>query len=393
MKFFSVIALLLLTTVAVPAGGCPAASSAMGDQAAPSVLQNLVQAQHSAMIGDNLSTLRGLYAPEAASTLKVSEIRARYLANWAKLRGIVWTGIHIKMRILTAHAPSPHRLQFYAIEREQYQYHYADLPQTSLWFGIASWHHLSLVEREGQWHFGYDDFTNPVQPSEVAGQTVPGLLGGKHPSAPLSAHRAAAVSYANTYCGNAPGCGNNGHYNTAFRDYNGNGGDCTSWISQVLQAGGFSTTQVWNYDHATHQGSDAWANAGVLAEFLRESGRATIFAEGPYQTIAQPSARYPDGAVQTLIPGDLISYQKRGAIVHTAVVVGYDPKGVIITDTHTNDRYHVPWDFGWSDHTVFYLWHVHYPTEAKARRTPPSYAPEPAAHDIRHDHNPPLRPT
>jgi hypothetical protein len=127
-------------------------------------------------------------------------------------------------------------------------------------------------------------------------------------------------------------------------------------------------TPLWRYDHTTDEGSDAWANAKHLASFLENSGRATLFASGSYQDVTRPTREWPYGAIETLIPGDLISYQEHGRIVHTAVVVGYDPKGVVLTNAHTNDRFHVPWDFGWSNHTTFYLWRVHYPDSSHSAK-------------------------
>lgn len=333
------------------------------EKEARAALQRVVQAQQSDMIHHRLDALARLYAPgsEAQDALRVSRVRSQYLFNWGKMRHIDWTGMKVMVRTPSITFVNPTHIRFYALERETYQYHYKSLPKKPLAFGIASRHFLSIVQQDGTWRFSSDDFTNPVLPESMAGQTVPNQVGGHPPHYTLSPNRRAAVQYSETYCGNAPGCGNDGRYNKEYQNYNGNGGDCTNWISQVLYAGGFRMTYSWNYDHSTDEGSGAWANAAQLAEFLESSGRATMFAHGSYAAVTRPTPTWPDGAIETLIPGDLVSYQDHGAIVHTAVVIGYDPKGVILTDTHTNDRYHVPWDFGWGDKTEFYLWHVHYP--------------------------------
>lgn len=339
------------------------------NQQAQEALQHLVQRQQSDMIQHRLKALESLYArPQADIALKTSQIRSDYLNAWAHLRQVVWTGVTVRVRTPSIEWSSPNRVSFYAIEREEYHYYYRSLPQHPLTFGIASRHHLSLIDHHGQYLFSSDDFTNPVLPSSVAGAEVPQQIGG-HPNTTFPSDGAKmAVEYANNYCGNAPGCRNEGHYNSDYQNYNGNGGDCTNFISQVLYAGGFRMTPGWTYDQETDEGSAAWANAGDLARFLKTSRRATPFAHGSYAQVTHPTPISSGGAIEQLRLGDLISYQEHGRIVHTAVIAGYDPKGVPLTIAHTNDRYHVPWDFGWSNHTTFYLWHVHYPDNKLARK-------------------------
>lgn len=330
-------------------------------------LEQLVKAQQDDMMHHRMDQLARLYTPGASAALHASRVRAQYLTNWARMRHIHWTGIDVTVRAPLTTVIQPNtRVRFYALEREHYRYRYDDMPRKPLSFGIASRHHLSIVRQNGRWLFAWDDFTNPVQPHDMAGQTVPQRVGGTPPRhVVLSPNRRAALHYANTFCGDAPGCGNNQRYHSGYKDYNLDGGDCTNWISQVLYAGGFSMTAVWNYNHHVEEGTAAWSNAGHLAAFLRSSGRATEFARGSYAQVTTSTSHWPNGAIETLIPGDLISYEQRGRIQHTAVVVGYDPKGVVLTNTHTNDRYRVPWDFGWGDKTTFFLWHVHYPSSSK----------------------------
>ncbi len=342
-------------------------SSDMTEQAARAHLQPLVQEELNDMVHHRLAALKNLYVntPDSQHALQVAEVRSDYLTRWAKMRGIQWTGVTTGLHTDGVWWISPTRIRFSVWERENYHYHYRSLAKKPLSFGIASRHQLSIVDDNGTWRFATDDFFNPVLPDDMAGQTVPQQFGGPTPRAQLSPNRQKAVAYAEEFCGNAPGCGNGGRYNAAYQDYNGNGGDCTNWISQVLWAGGFRMTSEWSYDQDTDEGSPAWSNARVLADFMSRTGRASLIASGSYASITHGSTEWPHGPIQTLIPGDLISYKEKGRIVHTAVVIGYDPKGVLLTDTHSNDRFHVPWDFGWSDKTVFFLWRVHYPGETK----------------------------
>nr|WP_243239808.1 amidase domain-containing protein [Sulfobacillus harzensis] len=330
---------------------------------AKQILNQLVQSQQTAIISGRPQALGPLYAAssEAQEALQIAETRSRYLATWARLRQVKWEGVKVET-ITPAVAFHGHdQVSFYAVERERYTYRLKSHPREVLVFGIASRHYLAIIREDGRWKLSRDDFTNPVLPEDTAGLGVNTPYGGQPPKKPWGTHRLAAVTYADLYCGQAPGCGNQHRYNSDYRNYNGDGGDCTNFISQVLRAGGIRPSWSWNYDHSSDEGSGGWTNAGGLVDFLRDSGKATLVAEGSYGEVTRTTPQYPEGAIESLVPGDLISYQEHGRIKHSAVIVGYNPGGVPITDAHTNDRYHVPWDFGWSGKTTFYLWHIHYP--------------------------------
>lgn len=82
----------------------------------------------------------------------------------------------------------------------------------------------------------------------------------------LNYNRAAARSYALTHYAT-------GTYNSNYHDYNGEGGDCTNFASQVLKAGGMEEIGIIGYlDYANWyynfklptQVSNSWINAQVL---------------------------------------------------------------------------------------------------------------------------------
>ncbi len=358
---YSIIHLLLGFAFRLNGGPRPLTLEA---QQAHVALQALVQKQQSAMIEHRLSALRQLYALDgnAQEGLSTAITRSGYLQAWARLRRLEWTGVTVTVRTPLVRIAGPGSVDFYAIERKRYRFYYDSTPHTSLWFGIASRHYVSIGKQRGIWKFTGDVFANQVHAGDVAGQSTPGQSGGHPPQGPWGANRMAAVAYANRFCGNAPGCGNDQRYNPQYHDYNPRGGDCTNFISQVLFAGGIPMNGYWKYDHDLDRGTGAWVTAPGLIRFLRTSGHATLVAYGSYGSVTLRTAKFPEGAMETLRPGDVISYQKDGRpIAHSAVVVGYDIKGVPLVDTHTADRYQVPWDFGWPSQTVFYLWHVQYP--------------------------------
>jgi len=169
--------------------------------------------------------------------------------------------------------------------------------------------------------------------------------------------RKKVVAYADKYCGAACGIGNNFKYNKNYNDYNGAGGDCTNFVSQVLgdkEGGGMPITG------SLLPGISAWANADGLKKFLIGSGRGSIIKIGRFKELTSPSENLPIGAVGKLQLGDLVAYEKGlGNIDHFAVVTGFDSRGYPLVNSHTTDRYHVPWDLGWGNKNIrFFLIHI-----------------------------------
>jgi hypothetical protein len=341
------------------------------EAAAKQALQQLMQAELKDMVADRPQALARLFLPDSAqadAALKQAVARAAYLKAWASQRRLVWQSVELSLRTPRVRFAGQDTVTFYAVAREAYRYRYAGQPADDT-FGIGVRHYWLVMRLQGdRWYIAADDFINPA----AAERLPPGPAVAGDPAPPPSAGAARAVAYADRYCGAAPGCGNDGRYNPAFRNYNGDGGDCTNFISQALQAGGLPETADWAYDAGAAEGTRSWSNADGLAAYLDASGRAVRFAEGPYRRMVTSVGHAPP-PVRRLRPGDLISYQSHGRWVHTAIVVGYDSHGVPLTDAHSNDRYHVPWDFGWDSTTRFTFWHVRYP--AAPAPTPASGPP------------------
>jgi Putative amidase domain len=85
----------------------------------------------------------------------------------------------------------------------------------------------------------------------------------------------AMATYLERYCGLSP-CG---AYNSNFRSFYGLGGDCTNFISQALQAGGWASVSGWyqNDNYWWYNSSNqtfSWAAVDHWASFALNSGRA-----------------------------------------------------------------------------------------------------------------------
>ena len=175
-------------------------------------------------------------------------------------------------------------------------------------------------------------------------------------------NREKAVAYANKYAGAAWGAGNNHRYNPKYQDYHYQGGDCTNFASQVIgdpeEGGGLPMTRTWRY--YKHQGgSVAWVQTDAFKRFLLNSGYGQVIGYGYFSDLTKPNSRHPNGAIAKIQPGDLIGYEMRkGDVDHFSVVVGKDANGYPLVNSHTGDRFQVPWDIGWDKYTRFVFIHI-----------------------------------
>lgn len=312
--------------------------------------------------------LRNVYAlPEAADALRHALARRDFLRAWQGARGVHIDQVGVDLRTPGIRFVGGGGIRVSAIVSEEFRYHHLDGAARFGRFGLGTRRFYLLERAGGRLRIRLEDYTDPLdQDTRIPGEALPSLqqthrvavLGGgpKHGTA-----AAQAVHYADSYCGAAPGCGNDRRYNPRFGDFNGEGGDCTNFISQTLRAAGLRKTDHWAWDPRKHDGTRAWSNAQALIDYLEASGRGSVFASGTYSDLMQSTRRFPSGALGAVRPGDVIGYSERGRIVHLALVVGRDPSGYVLVNSHTADRFHVPWDIGWDRTTHFHLVRVHYP--------------------------------
>ena len=266
---------------------------------------------------------------------------------WAEARGATLRLSELTLRTPRTAFATDDRVSLTAVVSESFRYRYLGEAQEQA-FGLGVRHYYTLRYSGDRLQILSDDFPAPgksrrsVAPASTAG--------GKR-----------AAAYADRYCGAAPGCGNDGSANPRYANLNGDGGDCTNFISQVLWAGGLREDGNWFYDRATAEGSRAWSNAQGLADHLAGAPWAHRIAAGDYQAIVTATSEHPHGADRALRLGDLVSYVQHGDVVHTGVVTAFDGHGLPLVDAHYNDRYHTPWDLGWGRDARYRLWRIDYP--------------------------------
>jgi len=235
--------------------------------------------------------------------------------------------------------------------------------------GVRTIHWLELARRGERWLIRRDWYWDPFGSSRVSSATpIASTLAYPHPApgpgkAPISApaaqghvstpapyNREAAVTYADRYCG-VTVAGNAGRYCPRYRDFTFLGGDCTNFVSQVLadaEAGNIPTDDTWCYRNGAP--TRAWIQAHAFVQHMLTTGRLECLKKGTHGEVA--------GAVEQLLPGDVIALEEGGVIEHLMVVVGKDHRGCVLVNSHSADRYHVPWDLGGGRNTIFWLLHV-----------------------------------
>ena len=347
--------------------------------------------RNKALVSGDMTKLKELFDIRQKTGLWALEHevkRVKYLKHWAKERGIEFTNIQSEIRVKRN---SNRGDKFIMALEESYKFDYIysdDNPAVLNSFGVGIRHGVSMIKREGKWIVFNDWYTDCFEDA-IAGFTgdIPqntnqsnGADTIKKPNVSTMPktevisnlrgawgyNREKAVQYADKYCGSAWGSGNNYKYNKLYRDFTGIGGDCTNFASQVLgdkkEGGGLRFGGGWHcqyYKYGGSEGSRAWVNADGLRDYLIHSGRGSLIKKGVYKELAVGNENNTVPAVNRLQLGDLVAYQKKGDIDHFAVVTGRDSRGYPLINSHTTDRYHVPWDLGWGDKWIkFHLIHV-----------------------------------
>lgn len=295
---------------------------------------------------DNPVPLAADYLPDVrtaqwALTHERSKIESVRL--WADGRGIRITGAEPSLQTTLIDAGED-RVRFYVAQSLALQYRYGEEPEVNQ-SGVGSRHIVDLQRVDDRWLIKLEWYSDPLGGDREVPAAAPATERQPvdDPAAPAawrSYDRQKAVGYADMYCGSAAGCGNNHRYNPRFRDYSGEGGNCANFASQALRAGGLN---VWFH-----------AQVGDLVHSLIGSGRAGASFRGKYPAAwktAVKGGRFP----VKLQLGDLVAYQVKGKMEHVAIVTGFDAHGYPLVNSHTIDRYHVPFDLGWDRNTVFWL--------------------------------------
>lgn len=362
-KLIVFIAIICLTEANGPAQASPATNPP--DEIA-SIMSELFRERAQFLIDLNSDSLGSYYDQghkQGQQALRHEKNRRRYVHRWAETRNLKWVDAssEIRIRRIQVHG---NWAKVYLNQSLRLSYVYLDrfLPPQS--FGIGTRHSVILQKNKDRWKIVNEWYLDPLNEDP---KLIPAAPSGYAPSAKGIAasrsgsryHRARAVAYANKYAGAAWGGGNGHRYNPKYKDYTGSGGDCTNFVSQAIgdpdEGGGLRMTGEWYYRYNAG-GSPSWFHTDRFKETLLRSGRARLVAKGIFPDVVRVMER--NNPVPAFMPGDLIGYVLNGDVDHFSVVVGFDANGYPLVNSHTADRYRVPFDLGWDKHTEYLLIHI-----------------------------------
>ena len=309
--------------------------------------------------------------------------RIKYLRKWADERGIEFKDISSELHFRKV-TGSGDKAKVLANEYYKFTYVYKENREIENVFGVGLIHNVDLIKRDYQWIINWDWYTDCF---EDALKSISAEI--KNIDSPIDRiytlpvesrvsidelgdseaelRRKKAVSYANKYCGIPWASGFEDRYNKKYKNYTGAGGNCTNYVSQCLgdkeegaglpQWGGWSSTKT---KYGQSEGSPAWVNADAFKNYLLYSGKGSLIKKGEYKDLLSIDSS-GNSIFSKLNYGDVICYSKGGDIDHFAIVTGFDSQGYPLINSHTTDRFKVPFDLGWGNKNIgFYFIKINY---------------------------------
>ncbi|MGB9662004.1 MAG: amidase domain-containing protein [Moorellaceae bacterium] len=344
--------------------GSNTVGSATGGQKTVSIygeVENIFNLRVQALISGDTTALANYYDNTETTgrwALNHEIGRTKYLHEWLGKRNLELMGSELQVRIVDAGLRTDTQAWASVSQHLILRYRKRSLPPSQVsQMGLRTIHWVELIHKDNKWLIQKDWYWDPLEADDLVPDIAalppeslsPTALGAERKG---KYNREAAVLYADRYSGVRLGSGD-GRYNPAYKDFTYEGGDCANFASQVLtdkQAGGIPTDGAWFYSQG--KGTKAWVQAEALVYHLIYSGLAVLIKRGNFQEVS--------GVINYLDRGDIIGYEEKGEIVHVSIVVGKDAGGYVVVDSHTADRYHVPWDMGWEKKHLYWLLHITY---------------------------------
>lgn len=324
------------------------------------LLEHLFDYRNKAILEKNEDILKGLYDTDIKFGLWAYEQeikKMKYLENWSSKQGVVFNDIKTKVKIRKMREREKNLYGIICDVSTEYKYSYENEPNKENMFRIGTYHYLHVRIKDNNYIITKEWYTDPFADSlnleNIKSEDIKNYIITHEPIClTLTDEQKKAIDYAHKYCGAAADEEYGLKFNTKYRDFNGDGGDCANFASQIMyESGRFKKNAIWNYEKGN--ATKAWVNAQGFKNYIINSGRGSYIAKGSYEEV------YKDA--YNLRPGDFVGYEKKGRITHVSTVTGFDSKAYPLVTCHNTDRLLVPWDLGWSDKTIkFHLIKVNY---------------------------------
>ena len=317
------------------------------------LLENLFDYRNKAILDKNENILKSIYDTDIKFGLWAYEQevkKMKYLENWSSKQGVKFNDIKAKVRIKNLYG-------IICDVSTEYKYSYENEPNKINMCRIGTYHYLHVKIKDGNYIITKEWYTDPFADSlnleNIKSEDIKNYIINHeeiHPT--LTKEQEKAIEYAHRYCGAAADEEYGLKFNPKYKDFNGDGGDCANFASQIMyESGRFKKNCIWNYEKGS--ATKAWVNAQGFKNYIINSGRGSYIAKGSYEEVYREA--------YNLRPGDFVGYEKKGRITHVSTVTGLDSKGYPLVTCHNTDRLLVPWDLGWSDKSIrFHLIKVNY---------------------------------
>lgn len=324
------------------------------------LLENLFDYRNKAILDKNEDILKGLYDTDIKFGLWAYEQevkKMKYLENWSSKQGVNFNNIKTKVKIKKMREREKNLYGIICDVSTEYKYFYENDPKKINMFRIGTYHYLHVKIKDDKYIITKEWYTDPFADSlnleNIKSDDIKNYIINHeeiHPE--LTKEQEKAIEYAHRYCGAAADEEFGLKFNTKYRDFNCDGGDCANFASQIMyESGKFKKNAIWNYENGN--ATKAWVNAQGFKNYIVNSGRGSYISKGSYEEVYREA--------YNLRPGDFVGYEKKGRITHVSTVTGFDSKGYPLVTCHNTDRLLVPWDLGWSDKAIrFHFIKVNY---------------------------------
>ena len=324
------------------------------------LLENLFDYRNKAILDKNADILKGLYDTDIKFGLWAYEQEVKkmqYLENWSSKQGVSFNNIKTKVKIKKMREREKNLYGIICDVSTEYKYSYENDPKKINMFRIGTYHYLHVKIKDDKYIITKEWYTDPFADSlnleNIKSDDIKNYIINHeeiHPE--LTKEQEKAIEYAHRYCGAAADEEFGLKFNTKYRDFNCDGGDCANFASQIMyESGKFNKNAIWNYENGN--ATKAWVNAQGFKNYIVNSGRGSYISKGSYEEVYREA--------YNLRPGDFVGYEKKGRITHVSTVTGFDSKGYPLVTCHNTDRLLVPWDLGWSDKAIrFHFIKVNY---------------------------------
>ena len=324
------------------------------------LLENLFDYRNKAILDKNENILKSIYDTDIKFGLWAYEQevkKMKYLENWSSKQGVKFNDIKAKVRIKKMREREKNLYGIICDVSTEYKYSYENEPNKINMCRIGTYHYLHVKIKDGNYIITKEWYTDPFADSlnleNIKSEDIKNyIINHEEIHTTLTKEQEKAIEYAHRYCGAAADEEYGLKFNPKYKDFNGDGGDCANFASQIMyESGRFKKNCIWNYEKGS--ATKAWVNAQGFKNYIINSGRGSYIAKGSYEEVYREA--------YNLRPGDFVGYEKKGRITHVSTVTGLDSKGYPLVTCHNTDGLLVPWDLGWSDKSIrFHLIKVNY---------------------------------